>query len=160
MAFLGQREHTQAFSCSLWVSPPAAVSPPPFCLALHSPAAFLQGACVCRQESPAVRTHPCQVWIISARWGAGSAVSWLHCVSISFWLARLFTVPLVYSMLRNYPWSSSVAEAAQSVGRRRFQKGRYSAFSQYFKSAMFLCPFLNSWIEKNSLITSQSSPLF
>ena len=132
LAFLGQREHTQ-FSCSLWVSPPAAVSLPPFVLLSTLPPPFFRGACVCRQESPAVRTHPCQVWIISAQWGAGSAVSWLHCVSIASGWPDCLQFPLfIYSMLRNYPWSSSVAGAAQSLGREALseRKGRYNAFSQ------------------------------
>ena len=106
---------------------------PPFVLLSTLPPHFFRGACVCRQESPAVRTHPCQVWIISARWGAGSAVSWLHCVSIASGWPDCLQFPLfIYSMLRNYPWSSSVAGAAQSVGREALseRKGRYSAFSQ------------------------------
>lgn len=82
-----------------------------------------------------MRTHPCQVWIISAQWETESA--YLGCiVSLLLWLARLFTIPalLVYSMLWNYTWASSVAGAVVIIAGRERQDseriGWYSAFLQ------------------------------
>lgn len=112
LAFLGQREFTQ-FYFSLWVSPTAIVFLPSFVFLSPLPLPFSRGTCVFRQESPAVRIPPCQVWIILAQWETGSAVPWLYCVSIaSGWTDCLQFPLLIYSVLWNYTWSSSVAGAA------------------------------------------------
>lgn len=94
LAFLGQREFTQ-FYFSLWVSPTAIVFLHSFVFLSHLPLPFSRGTCVFRQESPAVRIPPCQVWIILAQWETVCSVLVVLCL-YCFWLDRLFTVPLAH----------------------------------------------------------------
>lgn len=140
------------------------VSLSPFVLTSPVPPPFSRGACIFRQQSPAVRTHPCQVWIISAQWEQGLNILVALCL-YCFWLARLFTIPLAHLfhavelyMLFICSRSSVIIVGA---GRGR-ESGTAGWLLQCFLTKPYrlcfpLCPFFDSWIEKSSSIPSQCS---
>ena len=150
-------EHTQ-FSCSLWVSPPAAsllLSCSPLSHRISSGEPVYVGRRALQWELILAK---CGLYQLDGEQGLlclGCIVCLLLLVGQTVYSSPCSFIPCWGIIHGLHLWQ----EQPNQWGGRRFQREKVvTVLFHNAKSAMFLCPFLNSRIEKSSLIPSQSSP--